>query len=523
MADTRDKQVSATELRKCNVKSASIDDVIIQIGEYERSQIFLTVLLCLLMVPTVYPLFTLVFLTHLPAWRCSSTGEKTGECLLNNTFNVGDGLYNERCKMNRSSWGFVVADDFSIATEFNLVCDREILSALVLSVPVISAIFGTIVLGELSARHGRKKVIFICYFLIMVISFAQAFAPTYTIFFCLSLVTGFCSSGVVPMLYVTIAELVGSKYRSLASNMVWVAYALSIVLIGIHSYLINSWRMRTIILSAPYILFVLFWRWVPESVRWLCVNQRNTEAEKILRKIAKQNNKQFPNVILVEISKKESESTMLDLFKDCQLRRSVLLHSGIWFINELIYYGIILATSYLSGRFYLDFILVSLVEIPANAVVIYACDRIGRRKSTISSTFFAFWCLLAVACIPEDVTHSGYSISRACFGIMAKFFISISFNSVYLLSAETFPTVVRTQAMALLATMLLFGTAVSPWVSNALRLAHLQLPFIVLSVLCFGNVILSFFLKETKGLVLEEVLTKETPPPEDANMADASV
>lgn len=117
MADTRDKQVSATDLRKCNVKSASIDDVIIQIGEYERSQIFLTVLLCLLMVPTVYPLFTLVFLTHLPAWRCSSTGEKTGECLLNNTFNVGDGLYNERCKMNRSSWGFVVADDFSIATE----------------------------------------------------------------------------------------------------------------------------------------------------------------------------------------------------------------------------------------------------------------------------------------------------------------------------------------------------------------------------------------------------------------------
>lgn len=66
----------------------------------------------------------------------------------------------------------------------------------------------------------------------------------------------------------------------------------------------------------------------------------------------------------------------------------------------------------------------------------------------------------------------------------------------------------RTQAMALLATMLLFGAAVSPWVSNALRLAHLQLPFIVLSVLCFGNVILSFILKETKGLVLEEVLTK---------------
>ena len=46
------------------------------------------------------------------------------------------------------------------------------------------------------------------------------------------------------------------------------------------------------------------------------------------------------------------------------------------FINMMIYGGITIATAYMSGNMYLDFTLVSFVEIPANFIVIYACDRL---------------------------------------------------------------------------------------------------------------------------------------------------
>ena len=45
------------------------------------------------------------------------------------------------------------------------------------------------------------------------------------------------------------------------------------------------------------------------------------------------------------------------------------------FVNGMVYYGLSLSAGEFGGSIYLNFVLTSLVEIPANLLVIHNCNR----------------------------------------------------------------------------------------------------------------------------------------------------
>ena len=56
-------------------------------------------------------------------------------------------------------------------------------------------------------------------------------------------------------------------------------------------------------------------RYIPESVRWLRVNKKMEEAEKILRKIAYRNKKPWPHATLTQIADStRNKGSLKDLF-----------------------------------------------------------------------------------------------------------------------------------------------------------------------------------------------------------------
>ena len=55
------------------------------------------------------------------------------------------------------------------------------------------------------------------------------------------------------------------------------------------------------------------------------------------------------------------------MLKEALLNYSLLYHR---FVNGMVYYGVSLASDNLGGNMYRDFVLTSLVEIPANVLVI---------------------------------------------------------------------------------------------------------------------------------------------------------
>jgi len=71
-------------------------------------------------------------------------------------------------------------------------------------------------------------------------------------------------------------------------------------------------------------------RLVPESIRWLRVNGRVDEAEDILKKIAKKNNKPWPNARL-SVPKDSGESVSLKyLFLPSRVAISTLIQCFAW-------------------------------------------------------------------------------------------------------------------------------------------------------------------------------------------------
>ena len=67
------------------------------------------------------------------------------------------------------------------------------------------------------------------------------------------------------------------------------------------AYLFREWRHLQLVLSAPGILLLVTWWFLPESPRWLLRKGRVDEADQVLRNVAQVNGK---------------ESTLPDNFKD---------------------------------------------------------------------------------------------------------------------------------------------------------------------------------------------------------------
>lgn len=75
----------------------------------------------------------------------------------------------------------------------------------------------------------------------------------------------------------------------LAGTLVTCAYPAGEVIVGLVQWLTLDWRTLLRIVRVPFIVIVVFYWTMPESVRWLISKRRQGEAVDILRKIARAN------------------------------------------------------------------------------------------------------------------------------------------------------------------------------------------------------------------------------------------
>ena len=92
--------------------------------------------------------------------------------------------------------------------------------------------------------------------------FISAFVHSFWLFFILRLVIGLALGGLSLSIYILATELVGPAFRALSGTIVWFAFTLTLCLIGLQAWLIPDWRILEIIISAPYIFVLLFWKYV---------------------------------------------------------------------------------------------------------------------------------------------------------------------------------------------------------------------------------------------------------------------
>ncbi|ELK09958.1 Solute carrier family 22 member 1 [Pteropus alecto] len=460
---------------------STTDDILQQIGEFGLFQKLVFLPLCLLSALFAPVYVGIVFLAFTPDHRCLSPG-------------VAE--LSQRC-------GWSLAEELNLT--FDLVCENSWRVDLFQSCVNAGFFISFLGVGYVADRFGRKLCLLATTLISIVFGILMAIVPDYTSLLLFRLLQGLVSKGSWAAGLTMITEFVGLGYRRTVVILYQTAFSVGLVLLCGVAYALPHWRRLQLAMSLPTLLLLLCFWYVPESPRWLLSQKKNTQAVKILDRIAQKNGKPTP-ADLKMLSLKEDATEKLspsfaDLFRTPQLRKHTFILMYLWFTSSVLYQGLIMHLGATGGDLYLDFLFSALMEFPAAFVILVTVDRVGRLYPMAASNLVAGAACLAMIFIPHDLYW--LSTAVACLGRMG---ITIAFQMVCLVNTELYPTFIRNLGVMVCSSMCDLSGIVTPFLVFRLIEFWQGLPlilFVALSLVAGGVTLL---LPETKGVALPETI-----------------
>ena len=118
VTDDVNETTDATEDTQAGI---NVDEFIKTIGEFGKAQKLITLMLSIMIVPTVYQRSIIVFIGDEPPWTCLSDNRTTLLCNKTGTFSESNSLYQKRCSMSRFSWKFTKPQTYSVVTQVSFL------------------------------------------------------------------------------------------------------------------------------------------------------------------------------------------------------------------------------------------------------------------------------------------------------------------------------------------------------------------------------------------------------------------
>ncbi|KAM5255763.1 putative transporter SVOPL [Ctenodactylus gundi] len=387
----------------------------------------------------------------------------------------------------------------------------------------------SILFGLLADRYGRWKILLVSFLWGAYFSLLTSFSPSYIWFVFLRTMVGCGVSGHAQGLIIK-TEFLPTRFRGYMlplSQVFWLAG--SLLIIGLASVVIPTigWRWLVRIASIPGIVLIMAFKFIPESARFN-VSAGNTEAAlATLEHIARVNRAAMPEGRLVE-PVLEKRGRFADLL-DPKYLRTTLQIWVIWLGISFAYYGVILASAELLERDlvcgarpegavpgaapeeslspcrcrlfapadYRTMIISTLGEIALNPLNILGINFLGRRLSlSITMGCTAVFFLLLSICTS--------SAGLVGFLFVLRALVAANFNTIYVYTAEVYPTAMRALGMGTSGSLCRIGAMVAPFISQVLMSASFLGALCLFSSVCVVCAISAFTLPiETKGRALQ--------------------
>ncbi|EDW24503.1 GL23361 [Drosophila persimilis] len=521
------------------------DEAIIKLGDFGRYQKIIYFLICLTSIPVAFHKLAGVFLLAKPDFRCAlpfeddSPGNGSQYELPHHLWNISyppgevceyyDVTYSEeylngslvRTTNDTRSCDRYVYDQSkylnSAVTEWNLVCGRGFLAATSDSLFMLGVLVGSIIFGQLSDKYGRKPILFASLVIQVVFGVLAGLAPEYFTYTMARVIVGATTSGVFLVAYVIAMEMVGPAKRLYAGIFVMMFFSVGFMLTAAFAYFIHDWRWLQIALTLPGLIFMCYYWIIPESARWLLSKGRKECAIANMQKAARFNRVDITNEALSalldegegsadkqkeldQVKEKEPLPSVWDLFCYPNLRRKTLLIFLDWLVTSGVYYGLSWNTNNLGGNVLLNFVISGAVEIPAYIFLLLTLNRWGRRSILCGCLVVAGLSLLLTVVIPQE--RNGLIVTCA---MMGKLAITASYGTVYIFSAEQFPTVVRNVALGAASMVARMGGMLAPYLTF-LASVWRPLPLLICGVLSLAAGLLSLLLPETHNKPMLETI-----------------
>ncbi|XP_027208696.2 organic cation transporter protein [Penaeus vannamei] len=409
----------------------------------------------------------------------------------------------------------------TVASEWDLVCDRAYLSPLFQSFYYFGCAVGDPVLGLLSDKYGRKTVVFGVALIFSAMALTSALAHTYPVmlvaWFVMGLMHPIC--GVV---YVKVVEACPTKHRTVVGILTTSPFALGGMAFGGWAFLLRDWRTLQLVCMASAALLLAHLPFIDESPRWLAVKGRVDEAERIFAKAARWHGVALP-AQLPEILQKCKDHAAINekarrleksgkcgpvrkwmtdvavLVSSPALRRITLVMFGNFFFTGFTYWGISLAGNTFSQDPFLYMLFSSALEVPAYTVFAPIVMLFGRRRVLAANFAVCAAAILAILIVPGSWTWVIFSLALA-----GKFFITGNYNVLYLVCSEVFPTCVRSRGLNLSSTMARLSSILSPFIIQIMGQTYWWAPSVFFGSSAAIGGLLSLLLPETSNQPLPD-------------------
>ncbi|XP_005187237.2 organic cation transporter-like protein [Musca domestica] len=513
------------------------DEVLTHLGDFGRYQKIIYFLICLTSITCAFHKLAGVFLLAKPDFRCVLPFENASDVQYNDlppdqwhlaypkdllgvkyeTCSYYDINYTEEYLSGSEAYtanGTTQCSHYvydktkylnSAVTEWDMVCSRNFLRATSDALFMLGVLVGSIVFGQLSDKYGRKPIFFASLVIQVVFGVLAGVAPEYLTYTTSRFIIGATTSGVFLVAYVIAMEMVGPSMRLFAGIFVMMFFSVGFMLTAAFVYFVHDWRWLQIALTLPGLLFMCYYWIIPESARWLLSKNRKEAAIANIQKAARFNKVDISADMLNQLlddnaneqKKPETEAddtkqpSVWDLLRYPNLRRKTLLIFFDWFVNSGTYYGLSWNTNDLGSNALLNFVISGAVEIPAYLFLLFTLNRWGRRTILCGCMLVAGVGLLITIAIPSNMNWM--LITCAMIGKLA---ITASYGTIYIFSAEQFPTVVRNVGLGAASMVARIGGILAPFF-NMLGEIWKPLPLIIFGAMAFVGGLLSLLLPET--------------------------
>ncbi|XP_068433219.1 solute carrier family 22 member 2-like [Clinocottus analis] len=418
----------------------------------------------------------------------------------------------------KNGWEYQYEGRKSFVTEFNLVCSDGWLVDMNQSALNLGFLFGSFAFGFVADRFGRKISFLISNIVTVIAGIVLAFAPNYVSILVLRAIFGFGTKGGWMTSYVLLTEIVGVEYRRTVGILYQMFFSVGGLLLPLMAYFIPNWRWQQLIISVPYILFMSYYWFIPESPRWLISQNKSSKALEITEAIAKENKRKIRTpVTLTDVEGDSSSASLLDLVRTPNMRKHTFILMFNWFTTTVVYQGLIMRVGIVGGNVYIDFFIFALTEFPALFIILFTVERVGRRIPFASANIVACAACFITAFIPDSIFW--FKTALGCIGRLAS---TMAFDMVVFVNSELYPTYIRNMGVSVCSTLSDIGGIVAPFLLYRLAVIWLDLPLIIFGVLAFIAGGLVWFLPETRGVPLPETIDDVEFPNREKNLSQRS-
>jgi putative MFS transporter len=387
---------------------------------------------------------------------------------------------------------------------------------LIISAGYVGQLLGAVTFGALAERLGRLKTLFITILLFVSMDIACLFAWSGLSMMAFRFLQGVGTGGEVPVASAYVNEFVGAEKRGRFFLLYEVIFPVGLMFAGMVGYFlvpVYGWQAMFIVGLVPSILTIPLRWFMPESPRWLASKGRLREADAVVASL--EDSARRAGVTLREPEVKPldpraaARSDWRELFRGVYLKRTLMIWA-LWVSVYMVNNGLVtwlptlyrqvfklpLQTSLAYGW------TTSAVGVVASVLCALLIDRVGRK-----AWYGAAFCLGAVPLVGLAVLGATSAVEVLILATCAYAILQTIAFSLYLYSAELYPTRLRAIGTGVGSAWLRAGSSIGPIMVGAV-MADLGIRYVFAvfaAVALAGGLVTLLCATETRGRSLEEL------------------